>query len=198
MHPVLQEVYQAYREPLSGKSAEWCQRHPGQDERRWSAQDLIQHLVLVCRSTSRLLETRLQRGKPAHGHGSMVQRLLQVVVLVFGHMPHGAPAPPFARPGQLHWPAMNGDELLEILRQEMDQMDQLLDSCRKRFGIQRAATHFLLGPMRVDQWRRFHAVHTRHHLEQMQGIEKSVGPAEATVVAELQPHAVPRGVNTST
>ncbi|MGC2618497.1 MAG: DinB family protein [Acidobacteriaceae bacterium] len=188
MHPVLQEVYQSYRGPLADKPAEWCQRHPGQDERRWSAQDLIQHLVLVCRSTTRLLETRLQRGRPAQGHGSVVQRLLQVVVLVFGHMPRGTPAPPFARPGQLHWPAMKGEELLEILRQEIEQMDQLLDACRKRFGIQRAATHFLLGPMRVDQWRRFHAVHFRHHLRQMQRIEKAIGSVEATHLTELEQH----------
>jgi hypothetical protein len=186
MHPVLQEVYQSYARTLTGKPAAWCQLHPSEDERHWSAQDLIQHLVLVCRSTNRMLETRLQRGKPTRGHGSMVQRALQIVVLTFGHIPRGTPAPPFARPGQISWPSMNGDELLEILRQEMDQMDHLLDACRHLFGIQRAATHFLLGPLRVDQWRRFHVVHCRHHLAQLSRIEKAVGAGEAVSDRELQ------------
>jgi hypothetical protein len=189
MHPVLQEVYQSYSRPLANKPAAWCQLHPGDDERHWSAQDLIQHLVLVCRSTSRVLETRLERGKPTRGHGSLVQRLLQIAVLTCGHIPRGTPAPPFARPGQLSWPSMNGNELLEILRQEMDQMDHLIDDCRHRFGIQRAATHFLLGPMRADQWRRFHVIHCRHHLQQLNRIGKSVGPAE--VVQDAAMHAEP-------
>jgi hypothetical protein len=188
MHPVLQEVYQSYCRPLAGKPAGWCQLHPGHDERHWSAQDLIQHLVLVCRSTSRVLETRLQRGKPTRGHSSVVQRLLQIVVLTFGRIPLGTPAPPFARPGQLSWPPMNGNELLEILRQEMEQMDHCLDDCRHAFGIQRAATHFLLGPLRADQWRRFHVVHCRHHLQQLSRIEKAVGGAEPVPDRELHAH----------
>jgi hypothetical protein len=187
MHPVLQEVYQSYSRPLAGKPAAWCQLHPGDDERHWSAQDLIQHLVLVCRSTSRVLETRLGRGKPTRGHGTVLQRLLQIVLLSFGHMPRGTPAPPFARPGQLSWPSMNGNELLEILGQEIDQMDRLLDDCRHRFGIQRAATHFLLGPLRVDQWRRFHVIHFRHHLQQLYRIEKAVSSVESLRDQEMHP-----------
>jgi hypothetical protein len=179
MHPVLQEVYQSYSRPLVNKPAEWCQLHPGDDGRHWSAQDLVQHLVLVCRSTSRVLETRLERGRPTRARGTALQRLLQIVVLSCGHMPRGAPAPPFARPGQLSWPSLNGSELLEILRQEMDRMDHLLDDCRHRFGMQRAATHFLLGPLRADQWRRFHIVHFRHHLQQLRRIDKAVGAAHS-------------------
>jgi hypothetical protein len=185
MHPVLQEVYQSYSRPLANKHAAWCQAHPAEDERHWSAQDLVQHLVLVCRSTSRLLQTRLQRGKPTSGHGTLLQRTLQIVVLSLGHMPRGAPAPPFARPGQLSWPSMNGQELLGILREEMEQMDRLLDECRHRFGIQRVATHFLLGPLRVDQWRRFHVIHFRHHLQQIGRIEKAIGAAEAAGMPEM-------------
>jgi hypothetical protein len=54
-------------------------------------------------------------------------------------------------------------------------MDSLIDRCRQRFGPQRVATHFLLGTMRPDQWRRFHVIHIRHHLDQLRRIEKSVG-----------------------
>ena len=53
-------------------------------------------------------------------------------------------------------------------------MDDRITQCRQRFGIQRVASHFLLGPLRPDQWRRFHVVHMRHHLDQLKRIEKSV------------------------
>jgi hypothetical protein len=152
--------------------------HPGGQEQHWSAQNLIQHLVLVCRSTSQVLQTRLDRGRPTQGRGTILQRARQLLVLSSGHMPRGTPAPPFGRPGQLSWPPMNGRELLAMLLEEMERMDQLLDECHRRFGAQRAAAHFLLGPMRVDQWRRFHVIHFRHHLQQLSRIEKAIGPAE--------------------
>jgi len=175
MHAVLQQVFDSYRANLSGKPTEWCQLHPRQDDRLWSAQELIEHLVLTCRSTSRVLSKRLERGRPTADRSSPVQWLLQVILLSLGQFPRGTPAPVFARPDQLHWPAMNGAELVELLRQEIDQMDALLDECRQRFGLQRVATHFILGPLRPDQWRRFHVIHMRHHLGQLRRLEQSVG-----------------------
>lgn len=186
MHPALQEVYQSFGRALANKPAEWCQLHPCGDERHWSAQELIEHLVLVSRSTRQVIEKRLERGRVARGHRTILQRVLQIVLLRFGRMPRGTPAPPFARPDQLAWPSMNGNELLEILRQEMDQMDRQLDECRRRFGSQRAAAHFLLGAMSADQWRRFHEIHFRHHLQQLDRIEKAVGQTELMRDQELR------------
>jgi len=179
MHAVLQQVFDSYRDELASKPSDWCQLHPRQDERLWNAQELIEHLVLTCRSTSRVLEKRIQRGHPTDDHSSVIQWVLQLVMLSFGRMPQGTPAPVFARPDQLHWPAMNGTELVDLLRQEIDHLDSLIDSCRQRFGPQRVASHFLLGPLRPDQWRRFHVIHIRHHLDQLRRIEKAVAqPAE--------------------
>ncbi len=175
MHAVLQQVFDSYSAELAGKPAEWCQHHPLQDERLWSAQELIEHLVLTCRSTSRVLEKRLERGRPTSERSSPVQWFLQMILLSFGRMPRGAPAPVFARPDQLHWPPMDGALLAEILRREINQMDVRLDRCRERFGLQRVATHFLLGPLRADQWRRFHVVHMRHHLGQFRRLRAAVG-----------------------
>jgi hypothetical protein len=174
MHPVLEQVYGSYRDRLAPRPADWCQRHPQQLDRLWSSQELIEHLVLTCRSTSRTLEDRLKRG-PTSVRSSPTQWILQMAILNLGRMPRGAPAPAFARPDQLHWPPMSGAELLDLLRQEIDQMDTLIDTCRHRFGLQRVASHFLLGPLRPDQWRRFHVIHLRHHLDQLHRIESSIG-----------------------
>jgi DinB superfamily len=174
MHAVLQQVFDSYRAELVRKPADWCQLHPGQDERLWSAQELIEHLVLTCRSSTRLLQKRIDRGQPTADHSTPPQWLLQMIMLSFGRMPRGAPAPLFARPDQLHWPQMSGAELVDVLRQEIDQMDSILDVSRQRFGLQRVASHFVLGPLRPDQWRRFHVVHMRHHLGQLRRIDQAV------------------------
>ena len=109
-----------------------------------------------------------------------MQWLMQLVVLTFGRMPNGVPAPIFARPDQLHWSATGGGELLERLRQEIERMDGRITECRQLFGIQRVASHFLLGPLRPDQWRCFHVIHIRHHFDQLKRIEKSINtPASA-------------------
>jgi hypothetical protein len=175
MHAVLQQVFDSWSAELTGKPSGWCQMHPRQDDRLWSAQELIEHLVLTFRSSSRVLAKRLERGHPTKDRSTAVQWMLQIVVLSFGHMPRGAPAPSFARPDQLHWQPMSGVQLIEVLRHEIDQMDDLLDQCRQRFGLQRVASHFVLGPLRPDQWRRFHVVHLRHHQGQFHRLEQSIG-----------------------
>lgn len=173
MHPVLRQALDGYRVELADRPAPWCQLHPQQNDRQWNAQEVIEHLVLTFRSTTRELEKRLERGHPTRARRTALHWLLQLVVLSFGRMPRGVPAPPFARPDQLHWSALSGGELLERLREEMDRMDDRITQCRQRFGIARVASHFLLGPLRPDQWRRFHAIHMRHHLEQLKRMERS-------------------------
>ncbi len=76
---------------------------------------------------------------------------------------------------------MDGQQLVDLLRQEMDAMDALLDSCRRKFGIERVAAHPWLGPLRVDQWRRFHAVHGLHHVAQLQSVIAQVAPKPVPV-----------------
>jgi hypothetical protein len=56
-------------------------------------------------------------------------------------------------------------------------MDTLLDGCRRKFGMERVTRHPLLGPLRVDQWRRFHVVHGYHHLNQLRSVMEQVAPA---------------------
>lgn len=190
MHPVLQQVLDAYGSLLADRPAEWCQRHPRHDERQWSAQELIEHLVLTCRSTTRELEKRLERRRPTRARRTPLQWLMQRAVLSFGRIPNGVPAPVFARPDQLHWSPIGGAELLEVLRQEVERMDERITDCGRRFGAQRVASHFLLGPLRPDQWRRFHGIHIRHHLDQLRRIEKAVNDpawAPAAPVASARP-----------
>lgn len=175
MAPEFQSLCDDYREVLAGRTTGWCQLHPREDERHWNAQQVIEHLVLAMRSSARVVETRVERGRPTRRRGTLIQRVLRGMILRTQRLPRGAPAPPFARPGLLRWPPMNGEELSGILRQELEATDRLLETCRERFGERPAASHFLLGPLSAEQWRRFLTVHGRHHLEQLHRVEAAVG-----------------------
>jgi len=180
MNSLLQSVCDAYGEALAGRSAAWCQLHPQQDGGAWSAQDLIEHLVLTMRSTRQLLETRLERGRATRRRATPVQHLCRVAVLSVRWMPRGVTAPSFTVPGQNHRPALSGAELVESLRHEYEQMDQLLGACTQRFGKQRVAAHFLLGPLSAGEWRRFHSIHGLHHLKQLREIARAADSSMET------------------
>jgi hypothetical protein len=48
-------------------------------------------------------------------------------------------------------------------------MDQGLAECEQRFGSEvKMADHVVLGPLTIPQWRRFHLIHTRHHMKQIE------------------------------
>ena len=179
MSPELQQICDDFRAELAGRTRSWCQLHPRDDDRQWSAQQLIEHLVLAMRTSSRVLESRVRRGRAAQSQPTLLERALRFLILARRRMPRGAAAPPFVRPGILCWPPMDGAELSDLLRQEAETMDQLLLRCTELFGRRPAATHFLLGPLRPDQWRLFHVIHGRHHFQQLRRIEREAGQDSA-------------------
>jgi hypothetical protein len=185
----LQQLCDTFRAELAEKSTAWCQVHPREDDRHWSAQQLVEHLVLALRTSSRVLETRLRRGRPTQSKPTLLERLLRFSILSRRRMPRGASAPPFVRPGVLCWPPMDGPELADLFRQEMETMDKLLIRCEELFGRRPVATHFLLGPLRPHQWRLFHVIHCRHHLEQLHRIQREVaeGVPRNDVISAGQP-----------
>jgi hypothetical protein len=74
------------------------------------------------------------------------------------------------------FPVKNGSELVGLLTKELEAMDAALDRCRRKFGMERVAVYPILGPLRVDQWRRFHAVYGTHYLRQLVQVRERVAP----------------------
>jgi hypothetical protein len=177
MHAVLERVVDQISSEVRHLDADATQLHPKGLDYKWNAQQVVEHLVLGYRLTTKVLETRLKKGRLSRKQGrTYLQWLLQMMMLSFGAMPQGVPALEETMPKPGRFPAMSGRELTDLLRQEIEAMDTMLDACRRRFGIERVAIHPLLGPLRVDQWRRFHAVHGVHHLSQLQSILAHVAP----------------------
>jgi hypothetical protein len=180
MHAVLERVVCQIENKLGGLDAETAQLHPQGLAYRWNAQQLVAHLVLGYRLTSTALEARLKKARLSRNRKcTWLHWSLQIMMLTFGKLPSGVPAQEETTPAADHFAAMNGRELAELLRTEIERMDALLDGCRRKYGMERVATHPFLGPLRVDQWRRFHVVHGCHHLEQLRSIIQQVAPASA-------------------
>jgi hypothetical protein len=181
MHAVLERVICQIESEAGGLDAETAQLHPKDLAYLWSAQQVIEHLVLGYRVTSAALESRLNKGRLSRHRKqrTWLQWSLQLMILTFGSFPKGLPAPEETTPVLDSFGALTGRKLTDLLRKEIGVMDSLLDQCRRKFGMERIATHPLLGPLRVDQWRRYHVVHGYHHLEQLRSILAQVAPAPA-------------------
>jgi hypothetical protein len=131
-------------------------------------QQIVEHLALGCRTTTRNLEAHLaKRHITRNQKRSLVEWTLQLMVLSFGHHPRGVLPLEETSPKAELFPAKNGRGLVELLANELETMDVALDRCPRKFGMERVAMHPMLGPLRVDQWRRFHAVYGTHYLRQL-------------------------------
>ncbi len=177
MHAVLERVVNQISREVRHLDADATQLHPKGLVHKWNAQQVVEHLVLGYRLTSESLETRLKKGRLSRQQGrTYLQWTLQLMILSFGAMPRGVPALDETVPKPGRFVAMSGPELSDLLRSELEAMDSVLDACRRRFGIERVGIHPFLGPLRVDQWRRFHAVHGYHHLTQLRSVLAQVAP----------------------
>jgi hypothetical protein len=182
MHAVLERVVSQISCEVLALDAETTQLHPNGLVYKWSAQQVVEHLVLGYRLTSSALENRLSKGRLSRNHKrTYLQWSLQLMVLSFGKLPQGVPALDETMPVAGSFAAMDGRQLGDLMRQEIDAMDTMFDRCRRKFGMERVAVHPFLGPLRVDQWRRFHVVHGSHHLTQLQSVIAQVAPLQLPV-----------------
>jgi hypothetical protein len=182
MHAVLERVASQISSEMLGLDAATTQLHPKGLAYQWSAQQVVEHLVLGYRLTSSALETRLNKGRLSRNRKrTYLQWSLQLMILSFGKLPRGVPALDETMPVAGRFAAMDGQQLGDLVRREIDAMDKLFDACRRKFGIERVAVHPFLGPLRVDQWRRFHVVHGLHHLVQLRAVIAQVAPVQVPV-----------------
>jgi hypothetical protein len=182
MHAVLERVVNQISSEIFRLDAEVTQLHPNDLAYKWSAQQVVEHLVRGYRLTSGALETRLNKGRLSRNQKrTYLQWSLQFMIISFGKLPRGVPALEETMPVAGQFAAMDGQQLGDLMRREVTTMDSLFDACRRKFGMERVAVHPFLGPLRVDQWRRFHEVHGWHHLAQLRSVIAQVAPAQVPV-----------------
>jgi hypothetical protein len=160
MDPQLQRTLQAIDAATRGMSGEQLAAHP---EGKWSAAQILEHLAIAFGSTARGLEKCLVSGQPKVTPPTLYQRGATLLVAGIGYFPPGRKAPEFTQPK-----GMDGETALRAIRENLVAMDGAITRCEERFGRGRKiANHPVLGPLNVPQWRKFHLVHTRHHMKQI-------------------------------
>ena len=174
MHPVFQSAFRELTGELGRFDATSANVHPWGRPHCWSIQQIAEHLVLSMDGTRTTIQERLTKGRPeSHSHRTRTEWALQLMILSAGHMPKGVGAPRETTPGT-SLSSTGVRELTERLETSIELLDATLDECRHRFGMERVGRHFLLGPLRVDQWRRYHVLHLRHHLTQMCALRETL------------------------
>jgi hypothetical protein len=160
MHPLLDATQAAIDSQTAGLNAADLERHP---PGKWSPAGILEHLSITFEGTRRNLQKCLDTGARRATRSTLRQRLGVLVVIELGRFPTAAEAPPPTRPKGL-----SGAAALAAIRRNLPAMDAVMTECEARFGRQgKIADHPLLGPLSLRQWRRFHYVHTRHHMRQI-------------------------------
>jgi hypothetical protein len=139
--------------------AEW-QRCPAG---HWHCAEIVEHLARTYGSTAYILDKCVRDGAPKGARPSWRQRLGASIVVSLGYLPSGVKAPAVTVPT-----GITGDEALALARRSLQDLDVAAQRCTDMFGPDaRVANHPILGGFTISQWRRFHWVHTHHHVRQI-------------------------------
>lgn len=165
MHPVLKSALEPLAVQIEGLTVEEAQIPPIPGQEHWCAQQILEHLILTYKLTSDSVNRQLKVGRVPRNRRGMLEFLLRVQTVSLGYMPDGVPAMRSVRP--LTFTPEDGKAIAARFLRAAEEMDQLLVAARKKFGIQACGEHPFYGVMRVDEWRRYHAVHAAHHAVQL-------------------------------
>ncbi len=181
MHPVLRHALEPLAEQISSLGLEEAQIAPLPGQDRWCAQQIIEHLILTFHQTSEILAKQLKSGRVPKNRRNALKFFLRVQTIGLGYMPSGVPAMRAVRP--FEFTPQSGEEIAGRFLAAAEAMDELLSAARKKFGIQACGEHPFYGVMRVDEWRRYHAIHAQHHMAQLKGAIRYVRTAKASAEA---------------
>lgn len=85
-----------------------------------------------------------------------------------GYLPEGRTAPKNTTPRGLP-----PEQVLAEVSQKIAAMDAVIARAEEKYGKQtRLLDHPSLGPLRGQQWRKFHWVHGQHHVKQIRNLRK--------------------------
>ena len=137
-------------------------------EGKWSIAEVLEHLSLTYSGTVKNLERSLNAGRPLGGTPTLKQRIVNMLVMDFGYFPAGRKSPEGAKPK-----GMSAETVLGEINGRIVQLDEVIAKCESKFGKRAfVADHPVLGPITMQQWRKFHWVHGRHHIRQIEAMRK--------------------------
>lgn len=134
------------------------------DPNKWSVVEVVEHLQRAYLGTAKGFERCLERDAPIATPTTLKQTLQAFALVNLGLFPEGRRAPKHVIPtGELDLHAV-----LAAVARDLARLDTAATKTRERFGGSRKVLdHPILGAFSVDQWLKFHLIHTRHHEKQI-------------------------------
>jgi hypothetical protein len=173
MNATLQKLQSEIASCLSGLDATQTQLHPPSRPDKWSIQQIVEHLLLTYASTGTAINARLAKGTPTRAKPTLTQRVSRYAITRRGYFPTGREAPPMVTPQPDSLP-LSGEGLTQSASDHLTHLDQLFAQAETLFGpASQCASHAILGPLNIEQWRRFQLIHGEHHLKQIVAIRKA-------------------------
>jgi hypothetical protein len=160
MHSHLERCLAIVLEVTRGAGDELMLRR---DPTKWSPVEIIEHLTRAYSGTAKGFERCLEKGAPLATSATLKQRLQQFALIKLGYFPEGRQAPKFILPtGELDLAAV-----VAAVRRDLARLDETAGKTRQSLGSGKMLDHPILGALTIDQWLKFHVVHTEHHARQI-------------------------------
>ncbi|PYP83831.1 MAG: hypothetical protein DMG65_23655 [Candidatus Angelobacter sp. Gp1-AA117] len=167
LSPLLQRALHSIETTTAGMTDEEMLRHP---EGKWSPAEILEHLSLAYSTTVTRMRDLLEKPQGVEvRHPSLRERIAGFLVIRLNYIPPGRKSPERIVPKGIS-PA----EAHKAVRAGLADIDQVISECAQRFGTRSfIMVHPILGPLTVKEWRKFHCVHTLHHMRQVQRMRQS-------------------------
>jgi hypothetical protein len=158
MDSCLERTLAEIQRAAGGMSPEQLAWHPVD---KWSTAQILEHLSLAFAGTAKGMDRAMTAGIVSPKR-TIKDRLAVLVVVRCGYMPSGRQAPKGTVPGP-------GDpqNILATIVANLTAMDAALTRVENAMGRKVLLQHPILGPLTIAQWRKFHWVHTAHHMKQI-------------------------------
>jgi hypothetical protein len=173
MNSTLHQLQREIANSLHGLDATQTQLQPPTHPHKWSIQQIIEHLLLTYSGTETAISARLAKRTPTRARPTLTHRVFQFAVTRCHYFPTGRAAPPMVTP-QLTTHPLSGEDLTQAIARHLADLDLLFNEAETLFGpASQCASHTVLGPLNIGQWRKFQLVHGEHHLKQIAAIRKA-------------------------
>jgi len=156
----LEQLRTAIKEAIHGMTADELACHP---EGKWCAAEILDHLNLTYIGTAKNLQRCLTSGHTLASSDRSSKRWQRLFVTGLGLYPPGRKSPERVLPR-----GTPPEQAIAEILQSLTHMEEIIRACEARFGSSKpVADHPVLGPLTVNEWRKFHLVHGKHHAKQI-------------------------------
>jgi len=164
MHPLFAALEKEVMSATSGMEDPAFSIHP---PGKWCTAEILEHLTLAFSGTVKGCKRCIEAGHPLAGKPSLKQRAIVFWVLDCGMYPEGIQAPKSVVPKG----DVKGNAALDGILKTIHEMDASMQSCEEIYGSSgKLMDHPVLGPLGTKHWRKFHLIHTQHHMKQVSAL----------------------------